>query len=374
MNQRVARFGLVALGLVALGAAAAGITVVATSGGDDGPGDAAVFDVLAAIPDSADYRSFVVVTDYERAAAAAGLVVPSPEDLEAADQYYVDLTTLPFEEGERLGPVAVLAGFREFREDAAAAWRQAFGFSLLDTRVGGEAGTPPNVIDVFATTVDPAAIDAAVAADERWSDRLTTVSHAGADYYDWGEDFDPERTDAVRPIGVGGQLAVVDGAVVRTTQVTAMQAALTAAGGDGGSLADRDEVREIVDALVARGVYNLLLADSAPPSDPRIPGGVLAPYAWVGAGMALVDGHHQNVIVLRHTDAATAATNAERFEALISDGESAVNAAPWSEVLSVVSIEVEGQTMIAVLDVIEGNPRIWLDAFVRADNLYTVEG
>lgn len=178
--------------------------------------------------------------------------------------------------------------FQESALDVDGA-RAEVGFSMLE--IGRELAVlaPPNRTVVADVAVSGAAIEQAVTTDPLWSPDLRVVPTADGDYYAWGdEDFaiDPARRSPLRPLGQGGQLAVLGElsepvTVVRTLAVADMEAALATAAGhapsaaDAGPFAAADEALAGVTVVQAIGVtatapyLGLLVVEVADDAGPR---------------------------------------------------------------------------------------------------------
>ena len=104
---------------------------------------------------------------------------------------------------------------------------------------------------------EPDAIDGAVHDDPEWRDELSVESHAGVEYYAWGEELTPafDRVSPARPLGIGGRLFVAGDLVVRSNADDAIRASIDAT--KGGSLADDEGVRALVGALDTAGASTI---------------------------------------------------------------------------------------------------------------------
>lgn len=377
--------------VVVLCAVVVAVLVVVSGGGDDDPGAQTPFvRLLAVVPDDPAFTRFVLLTDYHAAADAIGVTVPTIDTPgttgSGAEPEVIDyLTALlgPPTEGEPRAAARSI-GYVDAADLADVwAWRDEFGFSIVDTVAAVEAGLPPEMISAHVVAVTEHDVDDAVRTHAVWSDRLVDTEHAGIPYYQWGTDaeINIDRRTAGRPLGRGGQLALIDTVAVRSVLDSAMVGALSAIG-DNRTLAANGDAMAVVDALVERGVYSMLLTSEGP-SAPREPTSTppLAPYQWLGAGIAfdaggaLDEGTFLNVVVLHHADEAAAAVNLERLEQLIDQGSSVVTDAPWSSIYRIRSVGTEGVRTIAVLEIVEGaNPETWLRSFVAYDSLYWMQG
>jgi hypothetical protein len=230
--------------IVLVAALAIGMVIVPSDGSDD----VAVVDepgagssVLDGVPRSA---GFVTVSDYEQARRSLSIERPSPDgSAEAADEYAEAVASVGVDPREALRPGTPAS---------AAAWRQEFGVdvTLFDQAIS--FGEPPNTVTIIRGRFDAAQVDAALRADEIWSDLLRTDTHLGVSYYVWGSgQFTPDlpRRTELRPLGEGGALAVVDGRLIRARSVADLRAVLDVLRGDAPGLSDTSGVTAAADHI-----------------------------------------------------------------------------------------------------------------------------
>jgi len=371
------------------------LAVGACGGGDD-TGDGMV-GLLATLPDTADTRHEIILNDF--AAVADILGIDSPSRNATRDdliEYFVTLTIGDVAEPGSLDDLdpaerrarsthvySVPRGFNfeyvgvdEYLEE----WYTAFGLSILDVDREATAGRLPNAAFIWEGAIDPAEVEAAVNSDPDWSADLNAYSHSsGYDYWCWGDDplasrFD--RRDSVRNLGQGGCLAALDSMVIRTISRESMQATLTTAGGNAGSLADVEALSLAAGALDEAGTYAAYLSMdvggfAASPDTVAMAGdaGFLDRYQAVALGPAVeANGTELLVVVFVYADEASAATNAATFESLVTTGTSAVHRHPWAELLTIRSIEARGRVVVGVFDA-DAEIRLWLIAPSSRDTL-----
>ncbi len=370
--------------------------VVSACGGGDGAGDGMV-GLLATLPDTADTRHEIIFNDF--AAVADTLGIDSPGRNATRDDFIEYMMTLtigdvaepgslddldPAERRVRSTHVrAAPWGFNiqhMVGDEYLEAWYTAFGLSILDVDREATAGRPPNAIFIWEGAIDPAEVEAAVTSDPDWSADLNTYSHSsGYDYWCWGDDplaINIDRRDSVRLLGQGGCLAAFDGMAIRTISRESMQAALTTAGGNAGSLADVEALSLAAEALDEAGTYAAYLSMdvggfAAGPNAAAMAGdaGFLDLYQAVALGPAVeADGTELLVVVFVYADEASAATNAATFESLVTTGTSGVNRHPWAEILTIRSIEARGRVVVGVFDA-DAAVRLWLVAPSSRDTL-----
>jgi hypothetical protein len=375
-----------AVGLVLLAAACG-------SGGDgngaDTGGETNVTRLLRYVPQSGDGVHFLVATDYDRAAEATGAQRPDGADAEETVDWLEQLTIAVDDEDGRVGAAAAVPGFVARQE--VEQWRDEFGFSVLDTRASLSTGSPPDEVAIFAVGDSADGIDATVRADPIWGEALEERDGPGGPYYFWSDDgaMDLERGSAVRVLGIGGLMAVRDEIVVRGTLAQPFDQALDA-GANGGSVLDLPAVAAVVGVLEQNDVHSFFLSDEVVEPDPLAisndatdgagvfqaaldrgdfgPG--LEPYELLGAGIAVDDDQHLVVAAFAHDDEEQATTNVERLRSMIETGTSATARRAWADWLTVRSAGAVGNVSFVVLEVGDGSPRLWIDAFLTRDSLY----
>lgn len=244
---------------VAAGIVVVAVTAAACTSGDDGADEADG----TLRPPNEDGRGFELLL--ERAAAAMF-------DSEEATADYVDVELAEIvtglddaSEDERLAALTTMfvdtvqtpPELFAQRGTEIDAFREELGFSVLDVDRSLDVLSPPEQALIMETSVDPAQIDEAVRSDPVWSPLLDVDTVAGHEVYDWDDGAavstpDPGRSTAARPLGRGGQLAIVDGTVTRTVSRSTLVATLGAFGDPETSIARRDDVAPLL-AEVAGG-------------------------------------------------------------------------------------------------------------------------
>lgn len=362
---------------------------VAACGGDDGGTGPAVDEsagamtrALSLVPGGDEYGDSVVVNDYATAGEALGLERPEPGETASEEEvadWFIPLTTGREEEGV-VGDLLTSQFFQNtLIEDEA--WRDEVGWAPIDVDLAVEVGPNDDQSGYFAFvgTFDPDGIEDAVTDEDNvWADEL----EQDGDVYVWGDDpeeIDPERITAVRPLGRGGSMAVLDETTILWAwDPEVLEAGIAAATGDADSLADDEELGPLAEALDDAGVVGGLFStqdDEAfvqPDFGGDVPevdvdGPVLEPYEAFATGNRLDDGEPQLVIALLHEDADGAEANAEAIEDVVDDGESAVNRIPWDEQLSLDEVEVDGEVTTISFD--ESPLNFWARFVFTRDSL-----
>jgi nucleotide-binding universal stress UspA family protein len=338
---------LVALGTCAVATAPAGA-------GDGDPWSA----LLARVPDTAPYREFVLLNDYEE--AKEQIDVQGGDARDKLARLTIDGGISPSELVQAVG-----------RDEDALRDELGIAVAKIDREL--TAGNPPDSILVLDGDVDREKVDSATARDDAWSDLRKERSFAGQDYYAWdGEDLHVERITPVRRLGRGGRLAVDPPLAVWTNTDAAMEASLEASAGDERSLADDREISKVVDAVRDADAYAMVLTDQ-PPSPGVDTGGpqpLLTP-SRLALGAAAADGDPELVVVLAQETAADAKENAQRLRSIVEEGTSVVGGRPWSELLRIDDITTEGNLVIGRFGA--DTPRIWLQAVLARDSLLATE-
>lgn len=141
----------------------------------------------------------------------------------------VGLSDREAEFGEVLGAAfvqpAALFQRRMVEFDAA---RAEVGFSYVDIERAVDVMALPRQLSIVDTAVSSGDIIAAVESDPIWSPLLTVVDGPHGDYFSWGDGRELSRMTPLRPLGVGGQLAIVDqepATILRTTNHRDVEAA-----------------------------------------------------------------------------------------------------------------------------------------------------
>jgi hypothetical protein len=237
------------------------------------------------------------------------------------------------------------------------------------TEVGFDAGAirreiavdaPPSELRIVDVAVDADAIDEATATDPVWSDRRESVEGGAGDYFDWtgGDDelaSNVERITPMRPLGIGGQLAVVadgDGArVVRTKESALMEAALETAAGDETSAAEDGPFAGAGDVFTGdvmqlAGIGGAITGLPAGLSPAQLEAAearmvFIEPYESILAAQVVADGATRFEVVLLHEDEDGAAANEEPVTELLTEGVTMQNI-PVEEVLPGATVEVDG--------------------------------
>jgi hypothetical protein len=342
--------------------------------------------LLERIPAGEETLAYVMLNDFAAARELAGVTVPGADATDdQLKEYLLALSTGPVSDPDTV-PVtrspAMAASIDTFGQGLPILdeWRTQLGITVLDVDRSALAGYPPNELIVWEGDIDPDRVEAAVTSDPDWSGDLETIETAGGSYYLWGGDpirVDTSRTSTVRPLGRGGCLHASDGVALRTISDGTMEAAL-AVSEDAPTLADFEPLRLIADALDEQNTYGAYLTidpgQYIPDPSVMIEGAeeqtTLLPYLALGTGPGVDEaGEAYMVLVLVHEDADTAAANVALLGEIVATGVS-VSGTPWSELLTVRSIETDGPLLVAVLET-GTRANIWYRIVFMRDTLLT---
>jgi hypothetical protein len=355
---------------------------ISTSGVPPEAGDWA--ELLGWVPADQELAVSIVINDYAAARESLGIDPPG-DDPDEVMGYLLTLTFGPIADPDASPvPRAPAVGIADDSFGRTAfeveAWRTALGLAVPDVDRSLVAGVPPGQLTVWEGRFDPGAVAAAVALDPEWSADLRTVEHAGGSYYAWGDDpdvIDLERVGSVRPLGRGGCLYASDALAMRTVQCDLLEQAIDAGTGVAASLGDVEVLARLAEAVQDAGAHAAFLTTDVGvfavgglpdlTEDPELEPG-LRPYLAAATGVALDGDTPMLVVALVHGDADDAAENATRLQGIVAEGTSAVTGRPWSEILTVDSIEVEGQLLVARLAT-ESNGTLWIELVARRDSL-----
>ena len=241
--------------------------------------------------------------------------------------------------------------------------REEVGFDVLAIEREIAVDSPPSALRVLDVTVAEDDIAAATAEDPTWSDRRQTVETDAGEYFDWSTDgdelaVDVERTTPMRPLGVGGQLAVEgagDGArVVRTVESAWMEDALATAAGEAVSAAEEGPFTDAADALdgdvmQAAGIVGPisgLPAGLTPEQEAAVESRAMfvEPYTALLVADVVVDEEPRLDVLLLHDSADEASANEAAVAELVADGVTAMNI-PVAELLPDATVEVDGNVV-----------------------------
>lgn len=241
--------------------------------------------------------------------------------------------------------------------------REEVGFDVLDVRRELAIDAPPSELRLVDVAVDAATIEEAVAADPTWRDRLRTVEHETGTYFDWtpGGDADreletdPVRRTPMRPLGIGGQLAVEDRGddvrVVRTKESTLMLAALARRDGDGESAAEEGPFAgadaalegDVLQVVGVGGSIEGTPAGLSPEQQAQLDAQVvhLEPYQAILVAEIVEDEATRVEVVLLHDDEDDAAANEAAVRTLIAEGFT-MSGRPAADLLPGATVEADG--------------------------------
>jgi hypothetical protein len=263
----------------------------------------------------------------------------------------------------------VSSGFFDNPLDSEA-WRDEIGWAPVDVDVVAEQQTEDGPgLYAFLGDFDPDAIEDAVTSDDNpWSDDLEQDGNT----YVWGDDpqeVDPDRISDVRTLGRGGSMAVLDEhTILWAWDPELLEDGVAAATGEAPSLADSDELGPLAEATDGLGAMGAAFGTDDDLFE-SVDGPTVEPYEAFATGVRLDGGDTQVLLALLHEDDETAEANVDAIEEVVSDGESVVNRAAWSDVFDTDEVAADGPVSTAVLDLESGGPNIWLHVIFTRDSL-----
>ncbi|MBZ2199411.1 hypothetical protein [Occultella gossypii] len=326
---------------VAALAAAVAVTLAACDAA--GGGDYSVADALARVPAMDVEGLWITTADLDTATTVAGLERPTEPG--EVPQWILALTAEA--DSPAFVPLPEILAQTSPVEESA----DSFGWSILD--VDAFAGGDAAPTDHFATLVgdfdDETLADLPVV-----EDGIVTVGE--------GEDFatDLDAATEANPLGVPQRLAESDGEIAVSPSTPLVREWLA---GPESSLADDEVLAVLADVLDSADVYSAafyrgdysLSADALPPgAEPEVL--IREPFETVGMGWASDDDGPLMVVAYAFEDSDSAGAAAEEVRGVWSDGVSLVNAAPWSERVSVEDVVTHGSIVEARLRPVEQAP------------------
>lgn len=350
----------VATGLLLALALVAGCDDNGTAGG----GVPSFAERLELLPQSlADDADSIVVhmADLDRAAGLGGL--ERPADLSDQDAVVAYLSAISGH-GAIDGPAPEVAALLPDRVSRATTRMSDFdaelGWSAVDVDWFAETPTPPVVFTVLGGEFEEDRLTGAMGDPEDGIWRLG------------GEDgtMDVNDTSAARPLGESLRLALAGGRLLVSNRTGPVEDAR----GDGDTLAEVPELVALAEAMEAEDVYSALLDAGGSyeaqgvPEELRAEQVTLEPFLGVAAGLAH-DGAPYVVLAYTHADEGAAEANAGAIEVQLAEGSSLQNTRPWSDLLAVDEVRVDGTTVIARLALRDAHPTIGYDLMLSRDSL-----
>jgi hypothetical protein len=245
--------------------------------------------------------------------------------------------------------------------------RAEVGFTTFEVDREIAVLAPPRSMTIDETSVPPEDIAAAVQSDPLWASELTTIETPDGAYYQWGDDptaLNADRITPMRPLGQGGQLAVVadDGGSIVARTLEGADVVLTTMAGGTDSLLDTDVFGAAVGALgkgavlQAIGVPQPQLFDAAvvvlntEAIEELLQDVVLVP-SYDGLLIAeLYDGgRSQTELLYVYGDDAQAEESAPVFEQALADSVNTTTMEPLSEVFPDATVRTDGPVVVVTL-------------------------
>ena len=306
---------------------------------------------LSLVPDDSS-AALVIVNDYAAATEALDLDRPEAgdEDVEIVD-WLLSVTT---GEGDVVGGLenSGLFGARLFEDEA---WRAEVGWApidadiAVDVRADEHQGYYAVIGDFDRGEIDDTVTDE----DNIWEDELEVDEQNGTEYYTWGNE--PGDLTVVRNFGRGGNMAVLDGALLWAWEPDVIEDGIDAATGEDDSLVDNDEFGPLAEAMDEAGAMGAMFSDDGHRFDDAYLDSALddtfalEPYEAFATGVRIDDGRAEVLIALLHDDEDSAEQNAASIETVIDRAESVAYEMAWSDLVSLDSTEVDGSVLLATL-------------------------
>lgn len=343
-----------------LAAAVCAVALVATAcasesdSGGSGAGGTSVSAYLERLPAlGGDDPVIVTYGDIARAAEIAGLERPDDvSDADAVSSYFLPLTGVA-RDGETARVAALVPQVSQPGRGTSDV--QGFvddvGWSILEVDSFAERATLPRLVTVLDGDFDDDRLDGAL------DDAGDGVWQVGDP--DGGLDMD-DITPA-RPIGEALWLSLDGGRLTVARDEGDLRATRDADGGEG-TLADDPALSSLAQVLDDHDVYSamltaddgLLLADPSVVLGERVSSEQIealdldACEGIIGAAVGIADdGEPLFVLSLAHLDHTVAEGNLAVVTEALEDGARLRTGQPWSDVLSVESIEVDGSVLTA---------------------------
>jgi len=289
--------------------------------------------------------------DHERFAQRAGIQAPGTCEGEADVSAYID------------GLLEVTSAYPLSITDAQThinypdEVRTSFGFDICDVRASATPspmlGFGPSNVAFYLTSVEKDAIAAAVATDAEWSSQATATTIGSAELYDWGDRPAAARSSLARPLGIGGQLAVLDaGIVTRTRSSTDMDRVLDR---DVDRLIDVPHVRAEMTKLTNAGAFALNLSNWMIPAsavDGRFSQAGIEPLVlWdlLVEGRRIDEDGNVTQMVFLHGSAEDARLNAARMQRNYENGTDLLTEQPFTEQFVLAGIDVDGTRVVVTI-------------------------
>ena len=317
-----------------------------------GPTAYSVADSLRQIPVAALQSGPVLAVsgDLDRASQLAGVDRPAHDaDADAVIGWAEAITGLPHDGKNSDVAVVPLDVVRFERIAQIDEIREELGWSALDVATYAGVDSPPQHFGSMTGSFDDTQIDAAQ------GDRTDGIWSLG------GDDFavDLKTVTAARPLGSSVRTALEDGRLGEAASTPAIEAWVA---GSTESLADDPAMMSVAEALDDAAVYSAVVVrgatDAGSTSTPSAPSTAktdeLAPFDAFGAGADHDDNGAQIVLAYHCDDDAGATHNGQALRTLFETGSSDRTRQPWSELVEVDDVHVNGQMVVVTLNVLGG--------------------
>ena len=233
---------------------------------DAGPFESA----LRLVPDKAEHRASIRMNDLNGLRRVFGIEAPGPDaDHQDVLEYKISLVLGESPTGGRLWLLGEdwLSGFSFDYVDSAPSTRPFLGFDSRDVDLvmvaGSENEPPPRGLEVIIGNIQSSVAVSLLSECEECMPH-EAASHAGIEFYTWGEDARPSLDDRLAApahdqFGRGGRILIEDGYSIRTLFTESMQSAIDAISGSKQSLAGNEDFVLAARAADEMGAVSLTL-------------------------------------------------------------------------------------------------------------------
>lgn len=318
------------------------------SGADDGS-TYSVAGSLEQLPAAAvrDNPALVVSGDLDRASQLAGVERPtSAADSDAVIEWAMAISGGPRNGANSDVSVMPLDALRFERLNQIDEIDDELGWSILDVTSYAGVDSPPEHLASLTGDFDTKLIDAAQ------GDRNDGIWSLGDDDFT----IDVKQVSAAPPLGSSVRTAVEGGRLGESASTPTIEAWL--AGKD--TLADDEAMRDVAEALDDHDVYSAVIVsnvDGLDADDAPSPGDeALEPSDAFAAGAAHDGDGAQVVIAVRNADDDAADRNTAALRTLFEEGNTVATRHPWSDLVTVADVDVDGRVVVVTLDLADGRP------------------
>lgn len=336
-------------------------------------------ELLASIPDTAETRSEITLTNWAQAKESVEIDEFSGD----LAQFLFDATARIEDDDGKAYPQVASSWLPALNVATPALWRSTYGWEPRDIAYAIRVGTLPDVVVGVATHRDAQAIQSDLEASTEWPQGLDYVEYGKDGYFRSGDDYslNLETTSALRPLGRSGRLLIVssgDGPLALGSVFLAPADALITGvadtiAGDARSLDDNLDLHELALLMGDEKMTTVWVSAGALLGNPPTTSTQGAPQTptFFALGHAIVLGQRRAIWAASYEtpEAATTAANWTNTHLATGTDDGGV---PWSERVTVLKTETVGN--LAVIHVEPSwNLMVLYDAALRRDGLFTTK-